>query len=484
MVFSSSIFLCFFLPLFLVLYYLTDRKYKNFVLLFSSVFFYAWGAPKFIFVIIGTTILDFFFVKMLDMNKTKTVRVVFLLLSVFMNLGLLVYFKYSNFFIENVNALLHGIGVEGTIHWTKLVLPIGISFYTFETLTYVVDVYRGVHKPLKNFWDYQLYIILFPKLIAGPIIRYHEIADQIPDRSARDTVDEKLMGFYRFCLGLGKKVLIANTIATFADGIYGDPVTGEGALDPALISTGTAWFAAIAYTLQIYFDFSGYSDMAIGIGRMIGFRFPENFNNPYTSDSITDFWRRWHMTLGSWMRNYLYIPLGGNKVGKVRLYFNLWIVFVLSGLWHGASWSFVFWGVWHGFFLVIERIFLLKLTAKIGRIPRIALTMFFVIIGWVFFRVIEVGQAYKYVKAMFGAGSGEIIQTPDREWFTIFGIALFFAFFVVPKRGQQLQDLIYTSDTLKLRGHFAMSITATLLFLISVSYITAGGFNPFIYFRF
>jgi len=484
MVFSSSIFLCCFLPLFLVLYYLTDRKYKNFVLLFSSVFFYAWGAPKFIFVIIGTTILDFFFVKMLDMNKTKKVRLVFLLLSVFMNLGLLVYFKYSNFFIENVNGLLRAMGVEGTIHWTKLVLPIGISFYTFETLTYVVDVYRGVHKPLKNFWDYQLYIILFPKLIAGPIIRYHEIADQIPDRSARDTVDEKLMGFYRFCIGLGKKVLIANTIATFADSVYGDPVTGEGALDPALLSTGTAWFAAIAYTLQIYFDFSGYSDMAIGIGRMIGFRFPENFNNPYTSESITDFWRRWHMTLGSWMRNYLYIPLGGNKVGKVRLYFNLWIVFILSGLWHGASWSFVFWGVWHGFFLVIERIFLLKLTAKIGRIPRIALTMFFVIIGWVFFRVIEVGHAYDYVKAMFGAGSGEIIETPGREWFTIFGVALFFAFFVVPKRGQQLQDVIYNSDTLKLRGHFTMSVVAMLLFLISVSYITAGGFNPFIYFRF
>jgi alginate O-acetyltransferase complex protein AlgI len=363
-------------------------------------------------------------------------------------------------------------------------MPIGISFYTFETLTYVVDVYRGVHKPLKNFWDYQLYIILFPKLIAGPIIRYHEIADQIPDRSARDTVDEKLMGFYRFCLGLGKKVLIANTIATFADGVYGDPVTGEGALDPALISTGTAWFAAIAYTLQIYFDFSGYSDMAIGIGRMIGFRFPENFNNPYTSESITDFWRRWHMTLGSWMRNYLYIPLGGNKVGKFRLYFNLWIVFILSGLWHGASWSFVFWGVWHGFFLVIERVFLLKLTAKIGRLPRIALTMFFVVIGWVFFRVIQVGHAYDYVKAMFGAGSGEIIKTPDAEWFVIFGIALFFAFFVLPQRGQKLQDLIYTSDSLKLRGHFTMTVVSMLLFLISVSYITAGGFNPFIYFRF
>jgi alginate O-acetyltransferase complex protein AlgI len=484
MVFSSSIFLCFFLPLFLVLYYLTDRKYKNFVLLFSSVLFYAWGAPKFVFVIIGTTILDFFFVKMLDMNKAKWTRIIFLLLSVLMNVGLLVYFKYSNFFVENVNSFLHAMGVEGQITWTKLVLPIGISFYTFETLTYVIDVYRGVHKPLKNFWDYQLYIILFPKLIAGPIIRYHEIADQIPDRSSRDNVDEKLMGFYRFCLGLGKKVLIANTMAQFADSVYGNAVTGEGALDPAMVSAGTAWFAAIAYTLQIYFDFSGYSDMAIGIGRMIGFRFPENFNNPYVSESITDFWRRWHITLGSWMRNYLYIPLGGNRVSPMRLYFNLWLVFLLSGLWHGASWNFIFWGAWHGFFLVIERLFLLKLTARIGRIPRILFTMFIVVIGWVFFRVEHVKQAWRYVKAMFGRTTGEISQLPDLEWHTTFVIALLFSFFVLVRQGQKLQDKVYGIPTLSRRGHIGMTVCSVLLFVLSLSYVTGSSFNPFIYFRF
>lgn len=484
MVFSSSIFLCFFLPLFLVLYYLTDRKYKNFVLLFSSVLFYAWGAPKFIFVIIGTTILDFFFVKMLDMNKAKRVRIFFLLLSVCMNVGLLFYFKYSNFFVENFNSFLHLLGVKGEISWTKLVLPIGISFYTFETLTYVIDVYRGVHKPLKNFWDYQLYIILFPKLIAGPIIRYHEIADQIPDRSARDNADEKLMGFYRFCLGLGKKVLIANTMAAFADTVYGSAVTGDGALDPTHITAGTAWFAAIAYTLQIYFDFSGYSDMAIGIGRMIGFRFPENFNNPYISESITDFWRRWHITLGSWMRNYLYIPLGGNRVSKPRLYFNLWLVFLLSGLWHGASWSFIFWGAWHGFFLVIERLFLLKLTARIGRIPRIMLTMFIVVIGWVFFRVEHVKQAWHYVKAMFGGSVGDVSVMPGVEWNITFIAALIFSFFVLVQRGQRLQEKIYGIPSLPVRGHVAMTICAVLLFVLSLSYITGSSFNPFIYFRF
>lgn len=484
MVFSSSIFLCFFLPLFLILYYLTDRKYKNFVLLFASIAFYAWGAPKFIFVIIGTTILDFFFVKMLDMNKSKRTRIFFLLLSVTMNVGLLFYFKYCNFFVENVNAVLHKLGVEGQITWTKLVLPIGISFYTFETLTYVVDVYRGVHKPLKNFWDYQLYIILFPKLIAGPIIRYHEIADQITDRSARDNVDEKLMGFFRFSLGLAKKVLIANTMAQFADSVYGDPVTGEGALDPNTISAATSWCAAIAYTLQIYFDFSGYSDMAIGIGRMIGFRFPENFNNPYVSESITDFWRRWHMTLGAWMRNYLYIPLGGNRVGPARLYFNLWLVFLLSGLWHGASWSFIFWGAWHGFFLVIERLFLLKLTSRIGKIPRVLFTMFIVIIGWVFFRVIHLADAWNYVKAMFVGHATGWSPLPRIEWQVTFVIAVIFSFFVLVARGQKLQDKVYGFQPLRLRGYLAMTVCTLALFALSLSYVTGSTFNPFIYFRF
>lgn len=339
MVFSSIVFLLYFLPVFLLTYFLVPKKFKNTLILIASIFFYAWGAPKFIFVILITTFLDFHLVKWMDKTSSVTKRKLMLSLSVFINLGLLFYFKYSNFFIENVNEALSVFGVNN-IHWTKLVLPIGISFYTFETITYVVDVYRKTHKPLTNFWDYQLYIILFPKLIAGPIVRYHDLADQIVDR--KETIDDKLIGFYRFALGLGKKVLIANHMGLVADEIF--------AKDLSELDTMTAWVGSIAYTFQIYFDFSGYSDMAIGLARMMGFKFPENFDNPYTSKSITEFWRRWHMTLGSWMKNYLYIPLGGNKVNNLRLYMNLWLVFLVSGLWHGASWSFIFWGAYHGFF--------------------------------------------------------------------------------------------------------------------------------------
>lgn len=484
MIFSSSIFLCFFLPLFLLTYFLIDKKYKNGLLLLASIYFYAWGAPRFIFVIIGTTILDFFFVKMLEQSREKRVRIFFLVISVCMNLGLLIYFKYSNFFVDNVNAVLRGIGVTGQISWTRLVLPIGISFYTFEALTYVVDVYRGVHKPLKNFWDYQLYIILFPKLIAGPIIRYHEIADQISDRSSRDTVDEKLLGFFRFCIGLGKKVLIANTMGEFADSVYGNTFDADGAIDPHLLASSTAWLAALAYTMQIYFDFSGYSDMAIGLGRMLGFKFPENFNNPYTAESITDFWRKWHMTLGSWMRNYLYIPLGGNRAGSFRLYFNLWIVFLLSGLWHGASWNFLFWGAWHGFFLVIERLFLLKFTARIGKLPRIALTFLIVTVGWVFFRVTSISKGFAYVAAMFGKTNGSQDAIITLEWKVTIVLAFIFSFFVLAKRGKAIQDVVFGFEAPRAGTFVFMTLCSLLLFAVSLSYVTAGGFNPFIYFRF
>ena len=374
----------------MLVYFLIDKKYKNIIILIGSIFFYAWGAPKFIFVILFTTLLDFYLVRQMDKLINEKHRKILLCISISINLGLLVYFKYSNFFIENVNAALSVFG-DKQIHWTKLILPIGISFYTFETITYVVDVYRRIHKPLTKFWDYQLYIILFPKLIAGPIIRYHDLADQIKDRA--ETIDNKLTGFYRFAFGLAKKVLIANQMGIVADEIFG--------LNYANMDTLTAWVGSLAYTFQIYFDFSGYSDMAIGLAKMMGFKFPENFNNPYISQSITEFWRRWHMTLGSWMKNYVYIPLGGNKVSKGRLYFNLWLVFLASGLWHGASWSFIFWGAFHGFFLVLERAFLGNVLTKIGKLPSILITFFIVNIGWVFFRIDKIGDAFSYLKTMF-----------------------------------------------------------------------------------
>lgn len=471
MVFSSIVFLLYFLPFFMLVYHFIDKKYKNFVILLGSIFFYAWGAPKFIFVILFTTFLDFHLVKWMDKTESELKRKLMLIFSVSVNLGLLFYFKYSNFFIENVNAVLSLFG-DKQIHWTKLILPIGISFYTFETITYVVDVYRRLHKPLTNFWDYQLYIILFPKLIAGPIIRYHELADQIQERN--ETTDDKLVGFYRFGLGLAKKVLIANQMGIVADEIFAKNFNELG--------TMTAWIGSFAYTFQIYFDFSGYSDMAIGLARMMGFRFPENFNNPYTSQSITEFWRRWHMTLGSWMRNYLYIPLGGNKVSNKRLYFNLWIVFLASGLWHGASWSFIFWGAFHGFFLVIERAFLQKWLERFGKIPSIIYTFLLVNFAWVFFRIEKISDGFLFIKQMFAFNQNENLSF-DSEFITYFCIAVLFSFFVFVKIGQKIQDAVYFNTYTNAR-HILICFTTLLLFLLSVSSITSSGFNPFIYFRF
>ncbi len=474
MVFSSTVFLLYFLPTFLLAYYFTDKKYKNIVILLFSIFFYSWGAPKFIFVILGSTFIDFHLVKWMSQTQNKLHRRLILSFSVSINLGLLFYFKYSNFFIENVNSVLSIFG-DKNIQWTKLILPIGISFYTFETITYVVDVYRRIHKPLTKFWDYQLYIILFPKLIAGPIIRYHDLADQITDRSHNDTIDNRLVGFYRFAIGLAKKVLIANQMGLQADTIF--------AMNYTSLDTFTAWIGILAYTFQIYFDFSGYSDMAIGIAKMIGFKFPENFNNPYISRSITEFWRRWHISLGAWMRNYLYIPLGGNKVSsKRRLYFNLWFVFLASGLWHGASWNFVLWGAYHGLFLVLERSFLHKFYDKIGKLPSTIITFLIVAMGWVFFRVEKTSDAFAFLKRMF-AFNFENTRSFDIEFYTFFIIAIFFAFFAYSNKGQSIQDSVFVNSYSN-KQHYAMSLIVILLFMISISSITAFGFNPFIYFRF
>jgi len=392
------------------------------------------------------------------------------------NLGLLFYFKYSGFFIENVDVILTHLFHAHALGWTKLVLPLGISFYTFETITYVVDVYRGEHKPLDNFWNYQLYIILFPKLIAGPIIRYHELADQITDRSQNETTENRLMGFYRFIIGLAKKVLIANQMGLLADSVFKTNYHD--------LSTYAAWIGILAYTFQIYFDFSGYSDMAIGIARMIGFKFPENFENPYISQSITEFWRRWHMSLGRWMKNYLYIPLGGNRVdSKLRLYFNLWLVFLVSGLWHGASWNFVIWGAYHGTFLALERAFFLKVTAKIGKLFRTILTFLIVVVGWVFFRVEKFHDAIDYIKRMFAFDSKTYNLNADNAFYTIFIIAILFAFFASFKWTQKIQDAVFNGEYTNAR-HITAAVLSILLYILAVGNIAATGFNPFIYFRF
>jgi len=472
MVFSSLVFLFCFLPVFFFLYYIADRKYKNGVILAGSIFFYAWGAPRFICVILATTIIDFYVVRAMDASTRDGRRKLLLLLSLCINLGLLFYFKYANFLVENVNHLL------GKLHlheWRllKVVLPIGISFYTFETITYVVDVYRKVHKPVKSFLDYQLYIILFPKLIAGPIIPFHDIADQINDHVEHETAENRLRGFYRFCIGLGKKVLIANILGSAASDIFA--ATGH-------IGTGTAWMGALCYTFQIYFDFSGYSDMAIGLALMMGFRFAENFNNPYTALSITDFWRKWHISLGNWMRNYLYIPLGGNRVSKRRLFFNLWLVFLLSGLWHGAAWGFIFWGAYHGFFLVIERLFLGKWLARLGKLAFIY-TFGVVLVGWVFFKCEYMHPSLQYLHEMFSQHAQTAALKRDPALPFTLGVAVFFSFFVLLPWGRKIQQKIFF-EPYPMWRHYVMSLVAIVLLFLSAGHITLSTFNPFIYFRF
>ena len=470
MVFSSITFLIYFLPIFLLLYHLVPHKYKNALILIASIYFYSWGGPKFILVILGTTCLDYFLVKAMNNQKTQSSKTKFLIISLCLNLGLLFYFKYCNFFIDNINA---AFGTK--ITWLEVVLPIGISFYTFESLTYVLDVYRGIHKPLKNFWHYQTYILLFPKLIAGPIVRYHEIADQITNREKNYTSSIKLSGFLIFCIGLAKKTIIANTLGIQADAVF--------KLPPEQIDTVAAWVGALAYSFQIYFDFSGYSDMAIGLGKMIGFKFPENFNNPYTSKSITEFWRRWHMTLGTWMKNYLYIPLGGNQVNNFKLYRNLIFVFLISGLWHGASWNFILWGAYHGLFLVLERLFLIKFYKKIGNWFSLPLTFIIVITGWVLFRNENINQGCYIIKQLYSFQFFDGKFTLNNDFLFMASLALLFSFFTITKTTRSFQEKVYGEQFSKSSQWLAVS-ASIILFYISLSFISALDFNPFIYFRF
>ncbi|TXB64763.1 MBOAT family protein [Vicingus serpentipes] len=476
MVFSSTFFLLLFLPVFLFFYHLAAVKYKNWVILIASLFFYAWGAPKFVFVVVGSVIVDFYLIDSMYKSKVKRTRLWLLTISISINLGLLLYFKYANFFIENVNGVLSSFGQEN-VSWTSVVLPIGISFYTFQTLTYSIDVFRGTHKPLKTPLQYLVYIMLFPQMIAGPIVRFNEIADQIENREDLETVDNKLLGFFRFGIGLAKKVLIANVMGLEADRVF--------SMAEEDLTTPIVWIGSLAYTFQIYYDFSGYSDMAIGLGKILGFKFPENFNNPYVSQNITEFWRRWHITLGSFMRDYLYIPLGGNRVkSKTRLYSNLWIVFILSGLWHGAAWNFVLWGAFHGFFLILDRLFLLKVYSVIGKYPSILITFIITIVGWVLFRVESLSQAGFYIKKMFAFDFRSIDHYLDQQFWTILVVAIIFAFITVSKLGLKLEQKTFFAESYTNKGYVFGTFLFLILFVLSLSTITSSGFNPFIYFRF
>ena len=475
MVFSSSIFLFYFLPVFLVIYFFADTRYKNYVALLASLLFYGFGSPKFLLVLLLSILIDFFLVREVDRSIDIKRRKLFLVFSIILNIGLLAYFKYANFFVDNFNALLSAFGAS-PMRWTKVVLPIGISFFTFQKMSYSIDVYRKTSNTLKNIADYALFIMLFPQLIAGPIVRYNEIAEQITDRRANETTDNKILGFYRFIIGLSKKMLIANVLAEYVDQVF--------ALPASTIGVGTAWLATIAYTFQIYFDFSGYSDMAIGIGRMIGFRFPENFNNPYISQSVSEFWKRWHITLGSWIMDYLYIPLGGNRKGVKRTYINLWLCFLLSGLWHGAAWNFVIWGAFHGLFIVMDKLFWLKASKKIGKLPRVAITFFIVMIGWVLFRADSLTYALTYIGTMFGLNGNAPIAFCNPQFVFTMIVAALFSFICLTKTGDKLLDFFFNRKSYNIGQYVGIGLIMILLLILSASFILKGSFNPFIYFRF
>ena len=473
MVFSSIHFLLYFLPVFLLIYFCLPSGAKNPFALFSSFIFYAWGAPTFIGLLVFSLIIDFYLVQLFEQSEGRLRKRLFQL-SVWLNVLLLLIFKYYNFFEQNVYEFLHLFGVEAW-GFARIALPIGISFITFQKISYVLDCYSRKVAPQKSLVNYALYILLFPQLIAGPIVRYKEIAAQLIDRRAQDNIENKLGGFFRFIIGLAKKVLIADTLGITVDEIF--------ELSNGQMSTPIAWVGIVAYAFQIYFDFSGYSDMAIGIARMLGFIFPENFNFPYISQSITEFWRRWHITLSNWMRDYLYIPLGGNRVSTSRLYFNLWVVFLISGLWHGAAWTFIFWGAFHGLFLILERLFLIRFLKPLGKIPRTFITFFIVLIGWVFFRAADFSFAWNYLGSMFSfkLGYPEVFLS-SKFWF-IFIIAALFSFAaLLPKF--EVKSMNWYSAGNNIFNISLKGLVSLGLGLLCLAQIFSTDFNPFIYFRF
>ena len=485
MVFSSNIFLLYFMPVFFLVYFLMPRKTRNYVLLLGSLVFYAWGAPEFIIQLVLSIFANFFIVRWMCKTEKPVAKKWLCALSIFISLGLLLFYKYGNFTMENLNALL-GITGHAPLSWRRIMLPIGISFFTFQSLTYTLDTYRGVNKPLEKLSDYMLYITMFPQLIAGPIVRYCDVAEQIRQRES--TLADRMQGFYRFVIGLSKKILIADVIGLRVDAILGAASQGTAQLSEiasriATLDTGTAWLIALAYTFQIYFDFAGYSDMAIGLGRIMGFKFPENFDNPYTSRSITEFWRRWHKTLGAFIMNYLYIPLGGNRKGTGRMYLNLWLCFLLSGLWHGAAWNFVVWGALHGIFICADKLFLGKVMKKIGTVPSVILTFFTVCIIWMFFRIENIGLAWTFVTRMFAFDFNGFVFPGNAHVYTTLVITALFSFITLTGWGKRLEQKAYYTDFSE-RQHIWVWIAAALLFIFCVAALNATSFSPFIYFRF
>lgn len=470
MVFSSTIFLFGFLPLVLLLYFVAPRVARNTVLLFASLFFYAWGENQYAIVLIGSILGNYVAGVLLARSRSKWL----LAAAVAGNMLVLISFKYANFLVDNLNLVTATFGWS-PIEMKPVHLPIGVSFFTFQGVAYVVDVYTRVVPPAPNPVRYALYAALFPHLVAGPIVRYRDIVDQLGDRTIR--IDQFADGIRRLTIGLAKKLILANTLGQYADVVF--------RLPSQELSAALAWLGLACYTMQIYFDFSGYSDMAIGLGKMFGFTFLENFNYPYISRSITEFWRRWHISLSSWLRDYVYIPLGGNRVSPFRTYFNLMLVFLLCGFWHGASWNFVVWGIWHGAFLVIERLGVSKLLEHFPKPLQLVYTLLAAMLGWVLFRADTLTHAVQYFGALFGQGSArfEFFDVWNREIAAMLLLALPCCLPIVPLLARRMKQDDVTGWKAATWECLAAA-ACVLLWPVVFVCVCGSSYNPFIYFRF
>lgn len=472
MLFSSPVFLFLFLPLTLFIYYLLPQRFKNFFLLLVSLFFYTWGEKELVALIIISTLVDYSCGLIIKNGRRKTG----LALSIIFNVGLLAYFKYSDFVFTNIVDLLglFNVSVDNAYAFSNIALPLGISFYTFQTMSYTIDVYRGEVEANNNIIDFATYVTLFPQLIAGPIVRYKSIKDELSSRKVTTSLMSE--GIERFIIGLTKKMLIANNCALLADNIFN--LHGDD------LSAGLAWLGVIAYSFQIYFDFSGYSDMAIGLGKMLGFNFPENFNYPYTARSIREFWKRWHITLSTWFRDYLYIPLGGNQHGNTRTYINLFIVFFITGLWHGASWTFVIWGFFHGILIIIERLGWGKTLNRLPKIIGHLYLLFSICISWVFFRSDSLPKAFQYIEAMFSFQTKTNVAFFNYYFSTELLVVLLLATVLSMPIYHKIKLLVQPlNKSYWLLGSFR-AFGLLSLFVLCLFYIATDSYNPFIYFRF
>lgn len=469
MVFSSSVFLFLFLPMLLIVYFLPvkkfldTRKYRNFILLLASIFFYWWGDSTFVFIMLFSIAVNWWLGLRIDKDRKNKKK--YVTAATVYDLGILFIFKYLGFFTFNIAQL---IGNDSII--VELALPIGISFFTFQMLSYVLDVANDTAKCQKSFFDVALYIVMFPQLIAGPIVRYETVANEIQNRE--ENFDEFSEGMCRFIKGLAKKVILANNFAVLADLVF-DGVISE-------ISVITAWIGAFAYTLQIFYDFSGYSDMAIGLGKIFGFHFLENFNFPYISKSISEFWRRWHISMGTFFRDYVYIPLGGSKVDeKWKVYRNLFVVWLLTGIWHGANWTFIVWGLMYGLLICFEKLIgFEKQTKKLGIFSNLY-TMFFVIIGWVIFRADSLEQAGLYLSAMFGRLGNPVLDNGVqllKQFAVYFILGIIFA--------MPLENIKLSKCDEKVTGKILYVAGTVGVFIMAMVFVVKGGYNPFIYFNF